>query len=48
MGKGNRAGITATGHVSRTDFGIGPTTGPMAGAVGTDVEITIDVEGVSK
>ncbi len=48
MGNGTRAGITATGHVSRADFGIGATTGPMAGAVGTDVEITIEVEGVSQ
>jgi polyisoprenoid-binding protein YceI len=48
MGTGNRAGATATGHVSRADFGIGPTSGPMAGAVGTDVEITIEIEGVSK
>src|SRR5258708_6352212 len=48
MGKGTRAGITATGHVNRADFGIGATTGPMAGAVGTDIEITIDAEGVSK
>jgi polyisoprenoid-binding protein YceI len=48
MGKGNRAGATATGHVDRTDYGIGPITGPMAGAVGKDVEITIEIEGVSK
>jgi len=48
MGAGNRAGATATGHVDRTDFGIGPTSGPMAGAIGKDVEITIETEGVSK
>ena len=48
MGKGMRAGATATGHVSRLDFGIGPVGGPMAAAVGTDVEITIEIEGVSK
>jgi polyisoprenoid-binding protein YceI len=48
MGTGNRAGATATGHVNRADFGIGPTSGPMAGAIGSDVEITIEVEGTSK
>jgi polyisoprenoid-binding protein YceI len=48
MGKGDRAGVTATGHVNRNDFGIGPTSGPMAGAIGTDVEISIETEGVSK
>jgi polyisoprenoid-binding protein YceI len=48
MGAGNRAGATAVGHVNRLDFGIGPSSGPMAGAVGTDVEITIETEGVSK
>jgi polyisoprenoid-binding protein YceI len=48
MGKGERAGATAKGRVSRSDFGIGPTAGPMAGMIGTDVEITIEIEGVSK
>lgn len=48
MGPGQRAGATATGMIKRTDFNLGPTTGPLAGMVGTDVEITIDVEGVSK
>jgi len=48
MGKGTRAGATATGHVSRLDFGIGPSSGPLAGAIGTDVEMTIEIEGVSK
>ena len=47
MGKGNRAGASATGHVARADFGIGPTSGPMSAAVGNDVEISIDIEGVS-
>jgi polyisoprenoid-binding protein YceI len=48
MGQGNRAGATATGHVNRLDYGIGPSSGPMAGMIGTDVEITIEIEGVSK
>jgi polyisoprenoid-binding protein YceI len=48
MGKGTRAGAAATGHVNRLDFGIGPTSGPLAGAVGNDVEISIDIEGVNK
>jgi polyisoprenoid-binding protein YceI len=48
MGKGDRAGATATGRVSRLDFGIGPASGPMAGMVGSDVDITIEIEGVSK
>ena len=48
MGQGTRAGATAIGHVNRADFGIGPTSGPMSGAVGTDVEITIEIEGVGK
>ena len=48
MGKGTRAGAAATGRVNRNDFGIGPSSGPMAGAVGNDVEISIDIEGVGK
>jgi polyisoprenoid-binding protein YceI len=48
MGKGMRAGASASGLVNRLDFGIGPSSGPMAGMVGNDVEITIDVEGASK
>ena len=48
MGKGMRAGATATGRVNRLDFGIGPATGPMAGMIGNDVDITIEIEGVSK
>jgi polyisoprenoid-binding protein YceI len=48
MGKGMRAGATATGHVNRLDYGVGPATGPLAGMVGADVEITIEIEGVSK
>jgi polyisoprenoid-binding protein YceI len=48
MGQGNRAGATAIGHVSRLDYGIGPSSGPLAGMVGSDVEITIEIEGVSK
>jgi len=48
MGKGNRAGATATGHVNRLDYGVGPSSGPTAGMVGQDVEITIEIEGVSK
>ncbi len=47
-GKSMRAGASAMGHVSRADFGIGATTGTMAGMVGTDVEIDIEVEGQSK
>jgi polyisoprenoid-binding protein YceI len=48
MGKGNRAGATATGHINRLDYGVGPSGGAMAGMVGNDVEITIEIEGVSK
>jgi polyisoprenoid-binding protein YceI len=48
MSGGNRAGATATGHVNRQDFVIGASSGPMAGMVGSDIEITIEVEGVSK
>lgn len=43
-----RAGATASGHVNRQDFGIGPTSGPMAGMVGQDIEISIEVEGTQK
>jgi polyisoprenoid-binding protein YceI len=48
MGKGTRAGATATGRIARLDFGIGPATGPISGMVGKDVDMTIEVEGVSK
>ena len=48
MGKGMRAGATATGTVNRLDYGIGPSAGPMAGMVGNEVDITIEIEGVSK
>jgi polyisoprenoid-binding protein YceI len=48
MGKGMRAGATATGQVNRLDFGIGPASGPMAGMVGSDVNITIEIEGAGK
>jgi polyisoprenoid-binding protein YceI len=48
MGKGLRAGATATGHVNRADFGVGATTGPIAGMIGTDVQIDIEIEGVSQ
>jgi polyisoprenoid-binding protein YceI len=48
MGPGTRAGATATGHVNRLDYGIGPSSGPLSSAVGNDVAITIEVEGVSK
>jgi polyisoprenoid-binding protein YceI len=48
MGKGTRAGATATGEVMRADFGIGATTGPMGSMVGPDVKIRIEIEGVSK
>ena len=47
MTKGMRAGASATGSISRADFGVGATTGPMAGMVGKDVTITIDIEGVN-
>jgi len=47
--KGNtHAGASATGHVARSDFGIGPTSGPMSGMVGSDVEISIEVEAMQK
>ena len=48
MGPGQRAGATATGHVNRLDYGIGAALGAMASMVGNDVEISIEVEGVSK
>jgi polyisoprenoid-binding protein YceI len=48
MGKGTRAGATAAGRVNRLDFGVGPASGPMAGMIGNDVDITIEIEGVSK
>jgi polyisoprenoid-binding protein YceI len=48
IGKGQRAGATATGRVNRLDYGIGPASGPMSGMVGNDVDITIEIEGVSK
>jgi len=46
-GKANRAGATATGKISRLDYGIGAATGPTAGMIGKDVEISIEIEGVS-
>lgn len=48
MGKGMRAGASATGQVNRLDFGIGPASGPISGMVGNDVTIDIEIEGVSK
>lgn len=48
MGKGTRAGATATGHLRRSDYGIGPTSGTIAAMVGQDVDITIEIEGVGK
>ncbi|MFA5975712.1 MAG: YceI family protein [Elusimicrobiota bacterium] len=48
MGPGQRAGATATTRIDRRDFGVGPTTGPIASMVGNDVEITIEVEGASQ
>jgi polyisoprenoid-binding protein YceI len=45
---GQRAGASATTRVNRNDFAVGPSTGPMSGMVGSDIEITIDVEGVKK
>jgi len=48
MGQGTRAGASATGHLNRLDYGVGPATGPIAGMVGNDVEITIEVEGIGK
>ena len=43
-----RAGAEATGHIDRSDFNVGPSTGALAGMVAHDVEITIDVEGVQQ
>ena len=48
MGKGLRAGATATGRVNRLDYNVGPSSGPLAGMVGNDVEIAIEIEGVSR
>jgi len=48
MGKGNRSGGSATGRLNRNDFGVGPATGPMSGMLGKDIDITIEIEGVSK
>ena len=48
MGPGNRAGGTAKGIVNREDFGVGPASGPMAGAIGKDITIVVEVEGTSK
>ena len=45
---GNRAGGTAKGTVNRADFGVGPTSGPMAAAVGQDITITIEIEGTTQ
>jgi len=47
MGK-LRAGASATGHLNRADFGLGPTTGAVASMVGDDVQINIDIEGVKQ
>jgi polyisoprenoid-binding protein YceI len=47
MGPGERAGATATGKINRHDFGInGPTA--MGSMIGDDVDMVINVEGVSK
>lgn len=43
-----RAGATASGRVNRQEFNLGPKAGPMAGMVGDDVEISIEVEGTPK
>ncbi len=48
MGKGNRAGATAKARINRLDYGVGPASGPMAGMVGKDVDITIEIEAVSQ
>jgi polyisoprenoid-binding protein YceI len=45
---GQRAGASATTKINRNDFAVGPSTGPMSGMVGSDVEITIDIEGTKK
>ena len=47
-GKGDRVGVTATGHLSRLDYGVGPSSGTIASMVGNDVDITIEIEGVNK
>jgi polyisoprenoid-binding protein YceI len=44
----NRTGGTAKTTVSRHDFGIGAASGPSAGMIGKDVEITIDFEATGK
>jgi polyisoprenoid-binding protein YceI len=48
FGKGTRLGASAKGRVARLDYGIGPASGPMAGMVGKDVDINIEVEAVSQ
>jgi polyisoprenoid-binding protein YceI len=47
--KGNSiAGASAIVHINRADFGVGPTSGAMAGMIGSDIEIDIEVEGKSE
>lgn len=48
MGTGQRAGVTATTTINRNDFLVGPASGPTAAMVGNEVEITIELEGVSQ
>jgi polyisoprenoid-binding protein YceI len=48
FGKGMRAGASAKGQINRLDYGVGPASGPMASMVGKEINITIDVEAVSK
>lgn len=48
FGKGQRAGISATGKINRHDFGVGSATGPLASAIGEEIAIDIEVEAVSK
>ncbi|HEY8482492.1 MAG TPA: YceI family protein, partial [Spirillospora sp.] len=47
--KGSRAGFTATGELSRLDFGVGDTTKVPGGnglGLGEKVQITLEIEAV--
>lgn len=47
FGSGQRAGASATGKINRHDFGVnGPAT--MSSVIGDDVDMVINIEGVSK
>ena len=41
MGSGSRIGATAMGRISRLDYGVGPSSGPMSGMVGMTYPVEI-------